>query len=49
MLCGLLLSLAWLGPAWGAEGGEEDGEGSGGEGERGTKGLGWQKGMKRDI
>ncbi|XP_040539146.1 protein disulfide-isomerase A2 [Gallus gallus] len=26
VLCGLLLSLAWLGPAWGAEGGEEDGE-----------------------
>ncbi|XP_031451092.1 protein disulfide-isomerase A2 [Phasianus colchicus] len=26
VLCVLLLSLAWLSPAWGAEGGEEDGE-----------------------
>ncbi|XP_065589092.1 protein disulfide-isomerase A2 [Cyrtonyx montezumae] len=26
VLCVLLLSLAWLGPAWGAEGEEEDGE-----------------------
>lgn len=31
VLCVLLLSLAWLSLAWGAEGGEEDGEVVGGE------------------